>query len=179
MIFTASETGIQLDLRFAILPAGFSSDLSEKTPMLAEAMANLESGAIANPTEGRQVGHYWLRDADLAPSTEQREAILDALAQIKDIASNVHSGQIKPSKAERFTDLLIIGIGGSALGPQLALDALAPNSGLALKPHYFDNTDPDGFVRTLSALDPNSTLCLVISKSGGTLETLSQYHAFH
>jgi glucose-6-phosphate isomerase len=138
-----------------------------------EAMAALEAGAIANPDEGRQVGHYWLRAPSLAPAGEQRAAIEGALAQIKSFVADVHAGRIAPPEGGTFTDVLVVGIGGSALGPQLAARALGSPTGDAMALHFLDNTDPDGFDLVLDRLKPRlaSTLVLVISKSGGTKET--------
>ncbi|MCA2979765.1 MAG: glucose-6-phosphate isomerase [Myxococcaceae bacterium] len=134
-------------------------------------MAALEAGAIANPDEGRRVGHYWLRAPALAPPAEAA-AITAALAQVKAFARDVHAGRVTAPSGPRFTDVLLIGIGGSALGPQLASDALGtPRDAMRL--HFFDNTDPDGFDRVLARLEGRlaGTLTVVISKSGGTKET--------
>src|SRR5690606_38781032 len=93
-------------------------------------------------------------------------------------AREVHAGRVAPATARRFTDVLLIGIGGSALGPQLVADALGGAGGATgkrdrMRMHYFDNTDPDGFNSVLAAIDGRlkSTMVLVISKSGGTKET--------
>ena len=141
------------------------------------AMDELEAGAIANPDENRMVGHYWLRDPDRAPTEEITRAIREAVERIKRFAGDVHDGRIKPPAAERFTDLLLIGIGGSALGPQFVSDALGdppPGRGTdRLDVHFLDNTDPDGIDRVLRRLGGRlrSTLAVVVSKSGGTPET--------
>src|SRR5208283_2079194 len=87
-------------------------------------MDNLEAGAIANPNENRMVGHYWLRDSAKAPEPEIKAAIDKTRAAIKKFARSVHTGKIKPPKAPRFTKVLVIGIGGSALGPQFVAKAL-------------------------------------------------------
>lgn len=135
-------------------------------------MKELEAGAIANPDEGRMVGHYWLRDADLAPTPELRAEIRDAIAQVKQFSQQVHSGAIAPPQGGRFTDILSIGIGGSALGPQFVAAALAPVNP-PLNIHFLDNTDPAGFERVFAELGDRlrTTLVIVISKSGGTPET--------
>lgn len=137
-----------------------------------QSMAELEAGAIANPDENRMVGHYWLRDAELAPTPELRHDIVDTLAQIESFTQNIHSEAIRPPQAVRFTDVLSIGIGGSALGPQFVAEALtADQPPMAI--HFIDNTDPAGIDRILHRLKDrlSSTLVLVISKSGGTPET--------
>ncbi len=135
-------------------------------------MEALERGAIANPDENRMVGHYWLRDPDIAPTPELRQDILTVLEKIESFTTKVHSGAIHPPGSSKFTDILSIGIGGSALGPEFVADALAPNLP-PLRIHFIDNTDPAGIDATIAKLQDRlaSTLVLVISKSGGTPET--------
>lgn len=137
-----------------------------------DAMEALEKGAIANPDEHRRVGHYWLRAPELAPEAEIGRAIRDTLADVHWFAEEIHSGRIAPQTAERFTQLLIVGIGGSALGPQLVADALG-GAADPMRIFFFDNTDPDGMDRVLAQIGDKlpETLTLVISKSGGTKET--------
>ena len=129
-------------------------------------MQQLEGGAIANPDENRMVGHYWLRNAELAPNEELTSAIRKTLAKVKEVADSVYSGSLQ-SPLGTFTDLLVIGIGGSALGPQFVGKALGNPNTDKLRVHFFDNTDPDGIDHTLSEIGDslNTTLALVISKS--------------
>jgi glucose-6-phosphate isomerase len=136
------------------------------------AMAELEKGGIANPDEKRMVGHYWLRNPALAPTATIRKEIEDTNAAIKLFASQVHSGGIQGANGP-FKNLLVIGIGGSALGPQFVSHALGNPGRDKLKVFFFDNTDPDGMDRVLSQIGGNlgQTLTIVISKSGGTKET--------
>ena len=148
-----------------------------------QAMQELERGAIANPDENRQVGHYWLRDSDLAPSVEQKEAIGQALADIKRLSSSIHSGSLQGAGGT-FTNVLLVGIGGSALGPQLLHQALTQGSGDKMAFSFLDNTDPVGIAQVLQSLDHclGTTLTVVVSKSGGTKETrngmLAAMHAY-
>jgi glucose-6-phosphate isomerase len=135
-------------------------------------MAELEKGAIANRDENRMVGHYWLRDPGRAPTGAIRDAIVQTKERISKFAADVHRGVVHPPSAKRFTQLLVIGIGGSALGPQFVTAALgSPRD--PLKAHFFDNTDPDGMDRTLAEIGDKlgETLVVVISKSGATKET--------
>jgi glucose-6-phosphate isomerase len=136
------------------------------------AMRELEAGAIANPDEHRMVGHYWLRDSKLAPTAELRADIDETNAQIKKFAADVHSGTIAPEKGGKFKHVLLVGIGGSALGPQFVNDALG-QAGDPLDIRFLDNTDPDGFDRVFARIGDHlaHTLTVVISKSGGTKET--------
>jgi glucose-6-phosphate isomerase len=134
-------------------------------------MKDLEAGAIANPDENRMVGHYWLRNPDLAPNADLKKDIVDTIEQIESFTHDVHSGAIHPPNAEKFTDVLSIGIGGSALGPQFVAEALSEASP-AMAIHFIDNTDPAGIDRVLAKLGDrlSTTLVVVISKSGGTPE---------
>lgn len=137
-----------------------------------DAVAKLEQGAIANPDEKRMVGHYWLRNTNIAPNQEIKKEINDCLVKIKEFSQKIHSGEITTPSGEKFTDLLSIGIGGSALGPQFVSQALA-DINPKLKIHFMDNTDPTGLDRILTKIKEKlkTTLVLVISKSGGTPET--------
>jgi len=166
----------ELDFALDISRINFSEDfLATMEPRIQEAyqaMAELEGGAIANPNENRMVGHYWLRQPSLAPDPELCTAIETCLASIKQITADVHNGTIT-GESGLFKNCLVIGIGGSALGPQFVADALGCPKADKMQLFFFDNTDPDGIDRTLSLLDGQlgETLAVVISKSGGTPET--------
>ncbi len=152
--------------------ADFFTGMTPKINKAFDDMKALEAGAIANPDENRRVGHYWLRNADLAPTPELREAITAPLAELKKFAAQVHSGEITSPSGSAFKQLLLIGIGGSALGPQLVAEALGTHAKLPI--FFFDNTDPAGIDAVLEKIKPlglANTLVLVISKSGGTPET--------
>jgi glucose-6-phosphate isomerase len=135
-------------------------------------MAALEAGALSNPDEQRQVGHYWLRAPERAPTIGQARAIAETAEAIRSFCEAVRSGREAAEDGLPFTDLIHIGIGGSALGPQLLVDALRPAAGQGLRVHFIDNTDPDGIHRVLEGVGDRlrHTLVLVVSKSGGTPE---------
>lgn len=137
------------------------------------AMSALEAGAIANPDEKRMVGHYWLRNAALAPTPEMRQEIEDTLAALEKFTAEVHAGETVRGTGGPFKRLLVVGIGGSALGPQFVAHALGQPDRDRMTVHFFDNTDPDGMDKVLAVIggDLDRTLCVVISKSGGTKET--------
>jgi glucose-6-phosphate isomerase len=175
--------GMYLDVSRMRFDDQFVEQMQPKFEHAFQAMAELEKGAIANPDEDRMVGHYWLRDPDLAPSEDLKQDIIQTIQDIESFTHKIHLGEIRPPQAEKFTDVLSIGIGGSALGPQFVAEALAPMSP-PLAIHFFDNTDPAGFERVLARLGDRlrSTLVIVISKSGGTPETrngmLEAQHAY-
>jgi glucose-6-phosphate isomerase len=151
------------------------ADIAALQPKFDQAfteMTALERGAIANPDEQRMVGHYWLRAADLAPTEQIKSEILQTLSAIESFVQDVHSGKIHPPLTPKFTDILSIGIGGSALGPQFVSQALASQTP-PMAIHFLDNTDPTGIDRALAEVQDrlNSTLVITISKSGGTPET--------
>jgi glucose-6-phosphate isomerase len=163
---------LALDLSRMNVDDAFFAAMEPKMQKAFAAMSELEKGAIANPDENRMVGHYWLRSPALAPTVEIRQEIERTTAEIKSFAGKVHSGKISGTGG-KFKNFLLIGIGGSALGPQFVANALGHPSTDKIKPFFFDNTDPDGMNRTLDAIgsELNRTLCIVISKSGGTKET--------
>jgi glucose-6-phosphate isomerase len=160
------------DFSFVDFSDGYLDSMSESISKALSSMKELEGGSIANPDENRMVGHYWLRDPELAPNEDLTHAIRETLAKVKEVAQAVHSGSLASPKGA-FTDLLVIGIGGSALGPQFVGKALGHPNTDKLRVHFFDNTDPDGIDHTLSEIGESlgTTLALVISKSGGTPET--------
>jgi glucose-6-phosphate isomerase len=165
----------QLGFSIDISRMAFEEELFQKmAPSIEKAFADmktLEAGVIANPDEGRMVGHYWLRNSALAP-TELRSEIDDTLEATLKFAADVHSGSILAANGKKFTRVLVVGIGGSALGPQLVAQSITPASP-PLQISFFDNTDPDGMDRVLEQIGSElaTTLTLVISKSGGTKET--------
>ena len=79
----------------------FFQDNEERIQSAFSAMDALEAGSIANPDEGRQVGHYWLRNAQLAPDSETQKAIMSSLDEIDSIVEKVHSGSF-PEKKEHL-----------------------------------------------------------------------------
>jgi glucose-6-phosphate isomerase len=170
--FDFPQLRIAIDLSRSDITADFIEFMTPKLKEAFEAMKKLEAGAIANPDENRMVGHYWLRNPDLAPTPEIRNQITSTLANIKSFVAKIHSGEIKGAGGA-FTRVLVIGIGGSALGPQFVASALSHPKADKMKVHFFDNTDPDGMERVLEQIDADlkTTLAVVISKSGGTPET--------
>ncbi len=170
--FHNADLDVSLDISRLPFPDDFFSSMEPAMQRAFDAMTKLEAGAIANPDEKRMVGHYWLRAPQLAPTPEITGEITTTLAAIKTFTAQVHSGAIAGPKG-KFKHLLVIGIGGSALGPQLVSHALGRPRKDKLAVTFFDNTDPDGMDYVLGGLRNQlaKTLVIVISKSGGTAET--------
>jgi glucose-6-phosphate isomerase len=166
------QIGLDLDISRMGFGNDFLGPMETGMQQAFNAMAELEKGAIANPDEKRMVGHYWLRNSALAPTGEIRDEIDAAVTKVKSFAADIHQGRILAANGKLFTRLLVIGIGGSALGPQFVADALSSSSD-RMKPYFLDNTDPDGMDRVFAVLGVElaQTLAIVISKSGSTKET--------
>ncbi|KAE9457355.1 hypothetical protein C3L33_10739, partial [Rhododendron williamsianum] len=173
-LYQHRELGLYLDVSRVGFTDEFVAEMEPRFQAAFRAMEKLEKGAIANPDEGRMVGHYWLRNSGLAPSKYLRSQIEATFDAVCSFAADVVCGKIKPpsSPEGRFTHILSVGIGGSALGPQFVAEALAPDNP-PLKIRFIDNTDPAGIDHQIAQLGPElaSTLVIVISKSGGTPET--------
>lgn len=166
------SVGMTVDISRMKFSNGYFVEMDAHIRRAFAEMDELEKGSIANPDEKRKVGHYWLRNPALAPMPEIRQAIETTLINIKNFASGIHSGKIKSERGVLFRQLLLVGIGGSALGPQFVSNALSSHSD-RMSISFFDNTDPDGMDRLLEQLRPTlaETLVVIISKSGGTKET--------
>ena len=164
--------GFTLDTSHIAYPEGFLEQMEPHAQHAIAAMGAIEAGVVANADEQRKVGHYWLRTPEIAPDRAIRAAIEETLAKIGDFVTDVHAARVRPERAARFRGVLVIGIGGSALGPELVAAALGSPAD-RMRVSFFDNTDPDGMDRVLDQIgdDLGTTLTVVISKSGGTKET--------
>lgn len=167
-----ADLGFSIDISRMAFADDLFTTLAPGIERALKDMKELEAGGIANPDEKRMVGHYWLRNADLAPTPELKKEITETLDATLQFADDVRAGKIVAANGQKFTRVLVVGIGGSALGPQLVADALTPaNPPLAID--FLDNTDPDGIDRVAARIGAElaTTVTLVISKSGGTKET--------
>src|SRR6266540_1728110 len=138
-LYVSRELGLMLDISRMNFPDGFFDEMEPRMQRAFGEMAGIEAGAVANRDENRMVGHYWLRGAKLAPDPAIASEIGAAVRGIKEFAAQVHDGAIAAPGGGRFTRLLVIGIGGSALGPQFVADALG-GAGDRLRLCFFDNT---------------------------------------
>lgn len=165
------ESRFSIDLTHAQLNGLQSRERLKLFQTALEEQERIEAGERVNIDEDRMVGHYWLRAPELSPTIQIKEAIEKQTARVRQFVERVHSGQLRSGKGKPFTDFIQIGIGGSALGPQLLTDCFGADQE-GLRAHYIDNTDADGMARTFRSIESlDQTLVLVVSKSGGTKET--------
>ena len=177
--------GCGMDFNYGARPVddGILSVLSEfaKEAQLTEKFAALYNGEIINTGEKRRVLHHLCRGQlgqdVVADGVNKRDFYLGEQKKIADFANKVHSGEIANAAGEKFTTVCQIGIGGSDLGPRaiyLALENWAKVNGtLKMKAAFISNVDPDDAAGVLSNLDLAHSLFILVSKSGTTLETLT------
>ncbi|MFL0671497.1 MAG: glucose-6-phosphate isomerase [Erythrobacter sp.] len=130
----------------------------------AAARAALFDGGIINPTEGRAATHGAMRGSGTGPQVEEAEALL---ARMGMLVKAIHEGALGTIK-----HLIHIGIGGSALGPALAIDALTRDLAL-VDVHVVSNIDGLALEQAFAACDPATTLIAVASKTFTTTETMT------
>ena len=148
---------------------------------LAEKFAALYNGEVINTGEKRLVLHHMCRgqlgDDVIADGINKREFYVGEQNRINDLVNKVHAGQIANGDGEKFTTVVQIGIGGSDLGPRaiyLALENWAKVNGChKMKAEFISNVDPDDAAAVLNRIDVAHSLFILVSKSGTTLETLT------
>jgi glucose-6-phosphate isomerase len=163
-----SAPEVFLDISRVRFPDELLERMSGRIAAALAAMEALERGGIANASEGRMVGHYWLRRPELAPSLHIRTSIERSIVGVLEFAAAVRAGTIRGGDGP-FRNILHVGVGGSAVGPQLLCDALAVSDERVVV-RFLDNADPDGVDRELVRLEGElgRTLVSVVSKSGWT-----------
>jgi glucose-6-phosphate isomerase len=124
----------------------------------------LFNGGIVNPTEGRAATHGAMRGSGTPAQVEEAEALL---ARMGMLVEAIHEGALGEVK-----HLIHIGIGGSALGPALAIDALTRDLAL-VDVHVVSNIDGLALEQAFAACDPQTTLIAVASKTFTTIETMT------
>ena len=152
-----------------------------KEAQLTEKFAALYNGEVINTGEKRRVLHHMCRgqlgEAVVADGVDKRTFYVDQQTKIAELARKVHAGEITNAAGEKFTTVVQIGIGGSDLGPRaiyLALENWAKVNGtLKMKAEFISNVDPDDAAGVLSKIDVAHSLFVLVSKSGTTLETLT------
>ena len=135
------------------------------------------SGEAINTTEGRAVLHTALRVPGVSPDAPGGEAIArEVLAERERMlrfAAEVRGGAIHGSSGQSFTTVINIGIGGSDLGPAMAVEALHPLTHDAPRVRFVSNVDGTDLANALEGTDPARTLFVVASKTFTTQETLA------
>jgi len=167
-LYIAHDLGLALDISRVFFPNDLFATLGNAMAKAFDAMHDLESGAVVNRDESRMVGHYWLRAPELSPRSSIRDDIVSARQAVVSFAEQVHRGRLTGAHGP-FLDLIHIGIGGSAAGPELLCGALETASD-PVRVHFLDNVDPHGVDRVLRHLRGGlgQTLVSVVSKSGVT-----------
>ncbi|MDY5103590.1 MAG: glucose-6-phosphate isomerase [Agathobacter sp.] len=154
--------------------------LAEET-QLTEKFEALYNGEVINTGEKRMVLHHMTRgqlgEAVEADGVDKRAFYVEQQNRIADLANKVHSGEITNAAGEKFTTVVQIGIGGSDLGPRamyLALENWAKvNNTFKMEAKFISNVDPDDASAVLNTIDVAHSLFVLVSKSGTTLETLT------
>jgi len=127
---------------------------------LHQAITALFSGELVNTTEQRPALHSELRRPD-----SSKAEVKVVLAQMRNFVTELH--------ASKYTDLIVLGIGGSDLGPRLVCETLEPYRVSNLRLHFVANVDGDTLHPLLQQLKPETTLCIINSKTFSTIETLA------
>lgn len=181
--FSVEHQGILLD---------YSKNLLDETTLqllfklaqqcqLESAISAMFDGARINSTEQRPALHCALRlPAGSSLCVDGQDVVTEvhqAHRQMEQLAERIHNGSWRGYTGNSITDVVNIGIGGSFLGPQLAVEALQPFHLPHLRCHFMANIDSSEFYQLSRQLDPARTLFIVSSKSFGTLETLKNASA--
>lgn len=152
-----------------------------KETQLVEKFAALYNGEVVNTGEKRLVLHHMTRgqlgDAVTADGCDKRTFYVEQQNKIADFANKVYAGDITNAAGEKFTTVVQIGIGGSDLGPRamyLALENWAKvNNTFKMEAKFISNVDPDDAAAVLNTIDVEHSIFVLVSKSGTTLETLT------
>lgn len=144
--------------------------LAEASELPAKIQA-LFAGAPVNNTEQRPALHMALRNKGEGLSSEIQNAIRLVYLKMDKFVGELHSGLRRGYTQKIITDVVNIGIGGSDLGPVMAVKALGPYRLPGIKTHFVSNVDGTHITETLKPLRPDTTLFIVASKSFNTIET--------
>ena len=148
---------------------------------LIEKYESLYNGAVINTGEKRLVLHQLTRgqlgNDVVADGVNKRDFYVSQQERIADFANKVHAGEITNAAGEKFTTVVQIGIGGGDLGPRamyLALENWAKvNNKFKMEAKFISNVDPDDAAAVLNSIDVAHSIFILVSKSGTTLETLT------
>ena len=172
--FATSALGMVLDWSKTTIDAGARDLLLQLAAPVAARRAAMFAGERINETEGRAVLHTALRNPDARVEVDGHDimaGVRDTLAHMRDFATRLRDGRFA-GQGGRITDVVNIGIGGSDLGPAMAVRALAPwHDGPRV--HFVSNVDGADIADVLKPLDPETTLVIVASKTFTTIETMT------
>ena len=148
---------------------------------LTEKFEALYNGDVINTGEKRMVLHHMTRGQQgepvVADGVDKRSFYVEQQTKIAELARKVHAGEVTNAAGETFTTVVQIGIGGSDLGPRamyLALENWAKvNNTFKMKAEFISNVDPDDAAGVLAKIDVAHSIFVLVSKSGTTLETLT------
>ena len=150
-------------------------ELADETG-LKNAIADYFGGAIINQTENRAVLHTALRAKESAvinvDGVNVMPEVYEVKNKVKTFTNEVTSGQRTGYTGKPFTDIVNIGIGGSDLGPVMAVEALQYYKN-HLNVHFASNVDGDHVNEIIKKLNPETTLFVIVSKTFTTQETLT------
>jgi len=148
---------------------------------VAERIQSMFEGGIVNPTEERPALHTALRNRSsrevMVDDQDVMPDVKEVLAKLRVFSEQIRTGEWTGYSGKSITDVVNIGIGGSDLGPLMAVEALAPFAHERLKLHFVSNVDGSHMVSTLKKVDPETTLFIVASKTFTTQETLTNAHS--
>jgi glucose-6-phosphate isomerase len=142
-----------------------------------EAVASIFNGDKINETENRPVLHIALRNRTNSPIMVDGQDVMprvnNILQKMEDFSNKVKSGEWQGYTGKKITDIVNIGIGGSDLGPVMVTEALRPYAVPGLSVHFVSNIDGSHITETLKALNPETTLFMIASKTFTTQETMT------
>lgn len=140
---------------------------------LSDAINSYFTGEAINRTEGRAVLHTALRNEDTTGAAgEHVKAAIQSKNKMYHFVDQIHNGTVTASNGKKFDTVVNIGIGGSDLGPVMVYEALqAYKNEMTL--HFVSNVEGDHVEETLKKINPATTLFVIVSKSFGTQETLT------
>ena len=174
LVYNYAAKQVDDDVLEALVKLAEEAQLSEK-------FEELYNGAVINTGENRLVLHQLTRGqlgkAVVADGVDKRKFYVEQQQRIADFANKVHAGEITNAAGEKFTTVVQIGIGGSDLGPRamyLALENWAKkNNTFKMEAKFISNVDPDDAAAVLNSVDVAHSIFVLVSKSGTTLETLT------
>ncbi len=183
-----SERAGKFSLQLESMLFDFSKNLiSEKTVLyllklaqdrkVSEKIEAMFSGEKINFTENRAVLHTALRNTSNTPvfvdGKDVMPKIKEVLAKMRRFTEDVRLGKILGQTGKKLTNIVNIGIGGSDLGPVMAVEALKRYKSKDINTYFISNIDGTACAEVLNKLDPETTLFIVASKTFTTIETLT------